>query len=121
VKKNFGQSQKSFQSLLSKEHFLKWIFALLRKTYTSNRFDVKKDCFEFLRDLIEQVSISDSNFVGQTIFWNAVLSIARNELDSFDPELRETACQITALIPPLITDLVKVKTFLIKFSNHLYK
>ena len=60
--------------------------------------------------------MSDAPFKGQTLLWNAVLSISSKELDSFDPELKEVACKLIAQVPPLITDLQQVSfKYLVNF------
>ena len=53
VKKTLNQSD--FHLLVKKVPFVKWIFAILQTTYSTNRMDIKKDCFAFLRDFVKQV------------------------------------------------------------------
>ena len=101
-KKHFS---KNFGLLLEKAVFKNWIAAIFKATFESHLPDVKKSGVGFVVSVADLVELSADD---QTKFWSDILTIATKELDSVDPELRESAADLVAKIPPLQADLQKV-------------
>ena len=103
-KKHFS---KNFGLLLEKTVFKNWMATIFKATYDTNLADVKKEGFGFVVSVAEVVELSPDD---QTRFWSDILAIASKEFDSVDPELRTSAADLVAKIPPLEADLRKVRT-----------
>ena len=103
-KKHFS---KNFGLLLEKTVFKNWMATIFKATYDTNLADVKKEGFGFVVSVAEVVELSPDD---QTRFWSDILAIASKEFDSVDPELRASAADLIAKIPPLEADLRKVRT-----------
>jgi hypothetical protein len=115
LKKNYSKNFDVF--FAEKETFKNWISTIFKTTFNSKSVDVKKAGFGFIADVVEQVTLSTTSPVDHSTFWNDVLSIARKEFDAFDHELKESAADLVAKIPPLGIDLGKVRQSLKHFFH----
>ena len=87
--------------LFEKEIFKNWTASIFKITFTSNRADIKKRCYDVIVDMVEQATLTSSYNVDLSTFWNDVLTLAQKDFDALDEELRRHACNVIAKIPPL--------------------